>query len=111
MQIDFNETEIQAMEAFFRGDGEDGHVLQDQFLEEIKAARKAGLDFCPCTDASCKHHGICYECVQIHRGHGMHLPFCLQKMLNKRLEMVSELTEHSIVKEVKQPAYLTGEME
>ena len=52
MQIDFNETEIQAMEAFFRGDGEGGHVLQDQFLEEIKAARKAGLDFCPCTDAS-----------------------------------------------------------
>ena len=36
MKIDFNETEIQAMEAFFRGDGEGGHVLQDQFLEEIK---------------------------------------------------------------------------
>lgn len=64
MQIDFNETEIQAMEAFFRGDGEGGHALQDQFLAEIKAARKEGLDFCPCTDASCKHHGICYECAR-----------------------------------------------
>ena len=111
MKIDFNATEIQAMEAFFRGDGEGGHDLQDQFLDEIKAARKAGMDYCPCKDAACKHHGNCFECVQIHRGHGMHLPFCMQMMLNKRLAAVSELTEHSIVKEVKQPAYITGETE
>ena len=33
MKIDFNETEIQAMEAFFRGDSEAGHALQDEFLK------------------------------------------------------------------------------
>ena len=106
MKIDFNETEIKAMEAFFRGDGDAGHALQDEFLAQIKEARKEGMDFCPCKDASCKHHGICYQCVQIHRGHGMHLPYCLQLMLNKRLEAVSELTEHTIVNEVKIPDYL-----
>lgn len=106
MKIDFNETEIKAMEAFFRGDGEEGNALQDEFLKQINAARKEGMDFCPCKDASCKHHGICYECVQIHRGHGMHLPYCLQLMLNKRLEAVSELTEHTIVNEVRIPDYL-----
>jgi len=36
----------------------------------------------------------------------MHLPFCLQLMLNKRLEAVSELTEHTIVREVSIPDYL-----
>ena len=64
------------------------------------------MDFCPRKDAPCKHHGICYECVQIHRGHGMHLLHCLQMMLNKHLEAVSELTEHTIVNEVRLSDYL-----
>lgn len=51
-------------------------------------------------------YGICWECVQIHRGHGMHLPYCLQKMVNRRLAAVSELTEHTIVNEVSVPEYL-----
>ena len=106
MKIDFNETEIKAMEAFFRGDGEGGHALQDTFLDEIKAARKTGMDHCPCKDVSCKHHGNCFECVQIHRGHGMHLPACMHMMVNKRLEAVSELSEHTIVRQVKVPDYV-----
>ena len=106
MKIDFNETEIKAMEAFFRGDGESGHALQDDFLAQIKDARKAGMDHCPCKDAGCKHHGNCFECVQIHRGHSMHLPACMQLMLNKRLEAVSELSEHTIVRQVKVPDYV-----
>ena len=106
MKIDFHETEIKAMEAFFRGDGESGHALQDDFLVQIKDARKAGMDHCPCKDAGCKHHGNCFECVQIHRGHGMHLPACMQLMLNKRLEAVSELSEHTIVRQVKVPDYV-----
>ena len=32
MRIVINETEIQAMKAFFRGDGETGDTLQDEFL-------------------------------------------------------------------------------
>ena len=106
MKIVFNETEIKATEAFFHGDGESGHALQDEFLTQIKTVRKEDMDFCPCKDASCKHHGICFECVQIHRGHGMHLNFCLHLMLNKRLEAVSKLTEHTIVNEVRIPGNL-----
>ena len=106
MKIDFNETEIKAMEAFFRGDGEGGHALQDSFLEEIKAGKKEGADHCPCKDTGCKHHGNCFECVQIHRGHGMHLPYCMQAMLNKRLAALSELSEPTITREVTVPDYL-----
>lgn len=106
MNIDFNEKEILAMEAFFRGDGKSGGALQDEFVAEVKAAVKEGMDHCPCKDAGCKHHGNCFACVQIHRGHGMHLPYCMQKMLNKRLEAVSALTEHTIVNEVEIPDYL-----
>ena len=83
-----------------------GGALQDEFVAEVKAAVKEGMDHCPCKDAGCKHHGNCFACVQIHRGHGMHLPYCMQKMLNKRLEAVSALTEHTIVNEVQIPDYL-----
>ena len=93
MKIDFNETEIKAMEAFFRGDGEGGHALQDTFLEELKAARKSGIDHCPCKEASCKHHGNCFECVTIHRGHRDHLPMCMWDMVNERLHGLSRMTE------------------
>ena len=106
MKIDFNETEQQAMEAFFRGDAAEGDRLQDQFLAEVLQSMREGQDHCPCKDASCKHHGHCLQCVQIHRGHGMHLPYCMQLMLNKRLAYVSELTEHTIVNEVAIPDYL-----
>lgn len=106
MKIDYNPTEIQAMDAFLRGDGDTGHALQDQFLAEIKAAKKEGMDHCPCKDTSCKHHGNCYECIQIHRGHGDHLPSCLHLMVNKRLAAVSALSEHTIVREVTVPDYV-----
>ena len=36
----------------------------------------------------------------------MHLPACLQLMLNKRLEAVSERSEHTIVRQVKVPDYV-----
>lgn len=110
MQIDFNSKECEAMAAYKRCDQAMGDTLQAEFLNEIKQFRKAGGDFCSCP-ADCKHHGNCFECVQIHRGHGDHLPHCMQKMVNKKLAMLSELTEHSIVKEVKQPPYITGETE
>ncbi len=37
--------------------------------------------------------------------------YCLHCMVNKNLEMLSELTEHSILNEVKQPYYIIGEEE
>lgn len=111
MQIDFNPKECEAMAAFKRGDQALGEAIQAEFLEEVKAFRKNHGDHCNCPDANCNLHGNCVLCVQVHRGHGDHLPYCMQRMLNQKLAVLSELTEHSIVKEVKQPSYITGEAE
>ena len=105
MKIDFNELECKAMEAFNAGNGEEGQRLQGQFLEQVKESIKNGEDYCPCK-AECSIHGNCFKCVQVHRGHGSHLPFCMQLMLNKKLEALSSLTEHTITDIVKKPDYL-----
>ena len=91
MTIDDHPTEMQAMELFRQGKSAEASKLQDQFLEEIK---RAGVDHCPCP-AECKFHGDCVQCVTVHRGHGDHLPHCMQRMVNRRIERLSELTEHS----------------
>jgi len=97
MVIDNNEKEKQAMAAFSRGDKTLGHELQDSFLTDIK---ESGEDHCSCP-ASCKHHGDCFACVVIHRGHRDHLPVCFHDMVNERLLKASELTEHSICDKTK----------
>lgn len=99
MKVDDNPIEIEAMAAFRRGNGNEGRRLQDGFLEEFHESLKLREDFCTCT-ADCKHHGHCVDCVVIHRGHGDHLPRCMQAMLNRRLKNISELSEHSITQEI-----------
>jgi len=105
MKIDFNETELAAMAAFARCDGKEGHRLQNQFIDELKQAMRGGMDHCPCT-MDCPHHGKCVICVQIHRGHGDHLPACMREMVNRKLEGLSALTEHTITDKVAKPDYL-----
>ena len=95
MKIDDNPIEVEAMEAFHRGDNDEAHKLQDKFLEDFHESIKRQEDFCSCT-AVCKHHGHCMDCVTLHRGHGDHLPNCLHAMFNLRLKKLSELSEHSI---------------
>ncbi len=51
-------------------------------LEFLRQVRESG-DHCPCKEA-CRHHGNCFECVTIHRGHRDHLPMCLWDMVNER---------------------------
>ena len=91
MKIDYNDMEIKAFAMTSSGIKEEGEALQRKFLDEIIAS---GEDHCPCTTA-CPHHGNCFECVQIHRGHGDHLPFCFWNMINERIEKFSRLTEGS----------------
>ena len=110
MQIDFNPRECEAMAAFKRGEQALGEAIQAEFIAQFKALKKEQGDHCNCP-ADCDLHGNCVICVQVHRGHGDHLPYCMQAMVNRKLAALSELTEHSIVKEVKQPAYITGEEE
>jgi len=102
MKIDNNPIEVEAMAAFRRGDGDEGNRLQDRFLEEFHESLKRREDFCPCTTADCKHHAHCMDCVTIHRGHDDHLPYCMQIMLNRRLEKLSELSEHTLLQQIKE---------
>lgn len=91
MMVDDNETEMKAMDLFKAGEGEKANQVQDGFLAEVFSS---GIDYCSCK-VNCKHHGKCVECVVIHRGHGDHLPNCFRDMVNKRIGILSELTEHS----------------
>ena len=91
MPIDDHPMEIRAMELFRQGKGKQGSKLQDEFLAEVK---RSGEDHCSCPSA-CKFHGKCVQCVTLHRGHGDHLPHCFQNMVNRRLEALSGLSEHS----------------
>ena len=91
MTIDNNELEIEAMALFKAGKEKEASKLQDEFLAQVKAS---GTDHCSCPEP-CKFHGKCVECVIIHRGHGDHLPHCFQQMINKKINVLSELSEHS----------------
>ena len=91
--IDDHPLEIEAMDLFKKGDSATARKLQERFLKEV---RDSGEDHCTCP-AACKHHGKCVECVIIHRGHGDHVPHCFREMVNRRLEPLSELTEHSFI--------------
>jgi len=94
MVVDNHELELKALELFRSGDSEAANRIQDEFLELVL---NCGEDHCSCT-VDCTHHGKCVECVVLHRGHGHHLPNCFRDMVNKRLEPISELTEHTFKK-------------
>jgi len=89
--VDDHPLEQKAMDLFRAGEGKIATKIQDEFLAEIK---ESGVDHCPCPSA-CKFHGKCVECVMIHRGHGDHLPYCFRDMVNRRLMVLSGLSEHS----------------
>ncbi len=89
--IDDHPLEIEAMRLFKEGRGAEARKLQEQFLEEVLSS---GEDYCTCP-GSCKYHGDCVKCIIIHRGHGDHVPHCLRAMVNRRIEVLSGLTEHS----------------
>ncbi len=91
MQIDDNPMEIEAMAMFRRGEGRETSKLQDEFL---KAVKDSGVDHCTCPSA-CKFHGNCVQCVILHRGHGDHVPHCMRGMINKQVEALAALAEHS----------------
>lgn len=90
--IDDHPLECRAMDLFRCGKGQEATKIQDEFLAEVK---QSGEDHCTCP-SGCKFHGKCVECVILHRGHGDHLPHCFQSMVNRRLQAVSALTEHSM---------------
>lgn len=92
MKIDNNELAKKQQELDSQGFKREAHEMKLKFLKQIK---ESGIDHCPCKEA-CSHHGNCYECVTIHRGHCDHLPFCFWDMVNEKLYGISRLTEGSL---------------
>lgn len=101
MKIDGNEIEKKAMEAFHAGNRAEGLRIQEEFASLFREEYKE-KDHCPCKKA-CRYHGNCKECVAIHRAHQEHVPNCMRPMLNKKIQLLSQLTEHTISFEISPP--------
>ena len=93
MIIDGNPTEIRAMDAYLRGDGQEGERVQDEFIAEFREAIQT-QDHCSCKIKGCIFHGQCLECVAIHRGHRNHLPDCFHDIVGERLTALMGLLKH-----------------
>ena len=101
MIIEGNEKEIEAMEQFHKGNRQEGLRLQEEFAAAFRAESK-DQDQCPCKKA-CRYHGNCKECVAIHRAHQEHVPNCMRPIINAKIKLLSELTEHTIAEEIEAP--------
>lgn len=101
MKIDGNETEKAAMREFHLGNRREGLRIQEEFAAKFREEYRE-KDHCPC-QKSCRYHGNCKECVAIHRAHQEHVPNCMRPMLNQKIKLLSELTEHTLASEVKPP--------
>lgn len=101
MIIDGNPKEKQAMEAFHRGDRQEGLRMQEEFAAEFRREYE-DKDHCSCKKA-CRYHGNCKECVAIHRAHQEHVPNCMRPLLNNKIKLLSALTEHSLANEIDPP--------
>lgn len=91
MQIDGNELAILQDKLDREGKKEEAWRIKQEFLRQV---RETG-DHCPCRQP-CPHHGNCFECVTIHRGHRDHLPMCLWDMVNERIAALSHITEGTL---------------
>ena len=101
MIIEGNPKEKEAMKAFHEGDRAKGLKLQEEFAAAFREEYQE-KDHCPCKKA-CSYHGNCKECVAIHRAHQEHVPNCMRPILNKKIKLLSELTEHTIADEIEPP--------
>ena len=89
------------MAEFHKGNRAEGLRLQEEFASEFRK-EYADKDHCPCQKA-CRYHGNCKECVAIHRAHQEHVPNCMRPMINKKLKILSKLTEHTLANEIEAP--------
>lgn len=91
MQIDGNELAVLQNDLDREGRHKEALAIKMEFLKQV---RESG-DHCPCKEA-CPHHGNCFECVTLHRGHRDHLPMCMWDMVNERLHKLSLMTEGTL---------------
>ena len=101
MQREKNPNLLAAMEQFHMGNRPEGLQLQEEFAAQFREEYK-DKDHCPCQKA-CRYHGNCKECVAIHRAHQEHVPNCMRPILNAKIKLLSELTEHTLAYEIEPP--------
>ena len=101
MIIEGNQKELEAMKCFHNGNRQEALRLQEEFVSEFREEFKEN-DHCPCQKA-CRYHGNCKECVAIHRAHQEHVPNCMRPIINAKIKLLSELTEHTIANEIEAP--------
>jgi hypothetical protein len=92
MKIDNNDLAKKQQELDSKGFRKEAFEMKMEFLRQIK---ESDIDHCSCAE-TCPHHGNCYECVVIHRGHRDHLPYCFWDMINEKLYGISRMTEGSL---------------
>ena len=101
MMIEHNPKELAAMEEFHKGNRQKDLELQEEFAAAFREEYRE-KDHCPCKKA-CRYHGNCKECVAIHRAHQEHVPNCMRPILNQKIKLLSQLTEHTIAEEIQPP--------
>lgn len=89
-----NLKEKEAMKAFHSGNRQEGLRIQEEFAAEFREEYK---------DKDCRYHGNCKECVAIHGAHEEHVPNCVRSLINKKIKILSELTEHTLANEIEPP--------
>ncbi len=99
MIIEKNPIMLEAMEYFHKGDRPEGLRIQEEFCAAFREAYE-NADHCSCTK-DCRYHGNCKECVAIHRAHQEHVPNCMRPIINSKLKLLSEITEHTVVDEIR----------
>ena len=96
VRIDYNKVFTEEMNLSREGKitAAEGYKMKREELDRIIESK---VDYCSCPEA-CPHHGKCWECVMIHRGHRDHLPYCMWDMVNERIYDLQLLTEGSLAK-------------
>ncbi len=77
MKIENNPIEIEALRLFEEGKTEEARATEAEFVKQFREAYPSGGAHCTCEEP-CRWHGMCKECVAIHRAHQDHLPNCLK---------------------------------
>jgi hypothetical protein len=80
---------------------------KEQYYERVLENRKLMADSenlrCYCPVTFCDWHGKCKECVALHRIHNDHIPFCLQSIIQDKINALVSAAEMTAIKKEKIP--------
>jgi len=77
-------------------------ISKEEYYERVLENRRLASDpkvvKCTCPNTLCDWHGKCMECVALHRYHNDHVPFCLQPIIDDKLQALVGAAEMVAVK-------------